>query len=117
MVKRVLLLWGSYVRYTDCKGYPTMQSFMRECPENVKRRHLPRLDDETMAVVDKLVRKLKQDNKQQFEMLFWRYVVQLEHKEVWRKLSLHPETYKKEIRLAERFVAGALAGSEIRLLV
>lgn len=31
-VKSVLKLWGDYVRFTDCKGYPTMQSFMRESP-------------------------------------------------------------------------------------
>ena len=32
-VKRVLMLWGGYVRFTGCRGYPTMQSFMRESPE------------------------------------------------------------------------------------
>ncbi|HDL3961997.1 TPA: hypothetical protein PW619_002426, partial [Mannheimia haemolytica] len=45
-VKGVLNLWGGYVRFTDCKGYPTMQAFMRESPqERTKQRYLARLDD------------------------------------------------------------------------
>lgn len=117
-VKRVLVLWGGFVRFTDCRGYPTMQSFMRESPEvGSKRRYLARLDDDTLAKVDKQVRYLEQYYTQQFQLLFYRYVCGYEPKEVWRKLSLSKGTYENELRLAERFVEGALVGGEINLFL
>ena len=112
-VKRVLMLWGGYVRFTDCRGYPTMQSFMRESPEiRTQRRYLMRLDDETLEKVDKQVRKL---DELSFKILFLRYVAGLEHNMIWRKVELCKPTYEKHLMLAEKFVEGALAGAEIKL--
>lgn len=117
-VKSVLNLWGGYVRFTDCKGYPPMEAFMRESPqERTKRRYLPRLDDDTLEKVDRQMRKLKEDNERQFNILFLKYAVGLENKQVWRKLLLSKTTYHTELCLAERFIEGALAGSEIRLFL
>ena len=117
-VKRVLMLWGGYVRFTDCKGYPTMQSFMRESPEmRTKRRYLARLDDDTLEKVDIQIRYLEQHSPRQFDLLFFRYVCGYEPNHVWRKLSLSKGSYENELRLAERFVEGALVGSQISLLL
>ncbi|AGI35694.1 TPA: hypothetical protein PWY45_002452 [Mannheimia haemolytica] len=142
-IKGVLNLWGSFVRFTDCKGYPTMQAFMRESPqEREKQRYLPRLDDDTLAKVDRQIRKLdpagkakaylanlaKPNDKReeleslesdelQFAILYLRYVAGLENKPIWQKLSLSKGAFENELRLAERFVEGVLIGSEIRLFL
>ncbi|MDW1110253.1 antiterminator Q family protein [Mannheimia haemolytica] len=117
-VKGVLSLWGGYVRFTDCKGYPTMQAFMRESPqERTKQRYLARLDDDTLEKVDRQMRKLQANDKRQFDVLFYKYAVGLENKQVWQKLSLSKTSYHTELLLAERFMEGALAGSEIRLFL
>lgn len=142
-IKGVLNLWGSFVRFTDCKGYPTMQSFMRESPqERTKQRYLPRLDDDTLAKVDQQIRKLdptgkakaylanlaKPNDKReeleslegdelQFTILYLRYVAGLENKPIWQKLSLSKTAYHTELLLAERFVEGVLVGSEVRLFL
>lgn len=117
-VKSVLILWGGYVRFTDCKGYPTMQAFMRESPqERTKRLYLVRLDDDTLEKVDRQMRKLQANDKRQFDILFLKYVSGFENKQVWQKLSLSKGVFENELRLAERYVEGALAGSEIRLFL
>lgn len=117
-VKRVLMLWGGFVRFTDCRGYPTMQSFMRESPEvRSQRRYLARLDDDTLEKVDKQVRYLEQYYTQQFQLLFYRYVCGYEPKEVWRKLDISRSAFFEQQALAESFVAGALCGAEIKLFI
>lgn len=116
-VKCVLMLWGGYVRFTDCRGYPTMQSFMRESPEmRTQRRYLMRLDDETLEKVDKQLRYLEKYYEQQFQILFLRYACGFEPKQCWNKLGLSRSIFFEQQALAERFVEGVLAGSEIRLL-
>ncbi|QNS14555.1 antiterminator Q family protein [Mannheimia bovis] len=117
-VKGVLSLWGGYVRFTDCKGYPTMQAFMRESPqERTKQRYLARLDDDTLENVDRQMRKLQANDKRQFDVLFYKYAVGLENKQVWQRLSLSRGVFENELRLAERFVEGALIGCEVRLFL
>ena len=116
-VKRVLMLWGGYVRFTDCRGYPTMQSFMRESPEmRTQRRYLMRLDDETLEKVDKQLRYLEKYYERQFQILFLRYACGFEPKQCWHKLGLSRSIFFEQQALAARFVEGVLAGSEIRLL-
>ncbi|MDD0822987.1 antiterminator Q family protein [Mannheimia sp. AT1] len=117
-IKGVLNLWGSFVRFTDCKGYPTMQAFMRESPqERTRQRYLPRLDDDTLEKADRQIQKLKVDNKLQFDIIFLKYVAGFENKQIWQKLSLSKTAYHTELLLAERFVEGVLVGSEIRLFL
>lgn len=116
-VKRVLVLWGGFVRFTDCRGYPTMQSFMRESPEvRSQRRYLARLDDDTLEKVDKQVRKLKEKNEQHFDILFSRYVCGLSYKEALKRANVPRRIYDSYLALAEYFVEGALAGAEIKIL-
>ena len=117
-VKRVLMLWGGYVRFTDCRGYPTMQSFMRESPEmRTQRRYLMRLDDETLEKVDKQVRKLKEKNEQHLDILFSRYVCGLDYRQAVKRAGISSRTYDGQLALAEYFVEGALIGAEIKIFV
>ena len=117
-VKRVLMLWGGYVRFTGCRGYPTMQSFMRESPEmRTQRRYLMRLDDETLEKVDKQVRKLKEKNEQHFDILFSRYVCGLDYRQAVKRTGMSSRTYDGQLALAEYFVEGALIGAEIKIFV
>lgn len=117
-VKSVLVLWGGYVRFTDCKGYPRMQAFMRESLQERKRRqYLVSLDDETLEKVDRQMRKLEANNQLQFDILFNKYVRQKENKKNWQELGIRKSTFENELRLAERFIEGALLSAEIKIFL
>lgn len=115
-IHSVLTIWGKqWARYKDCKGYPSLQPFMREAPKQSNYYGVMSLDDETCLAIDKQIRNLHDTNLVQYQILMAKYYLRWEDKDVWRELGFSQRKYYNELSCAKSFILGALLAIEVQL--
>ena len=114
-INSVLTIWGSMARERGCKGYPTMESFMREAPKQVYR--VMQLDDETYFLIDRLFLQLYELEPLQYKIIRDRYIKQMENREICRQLHIGKGQFDLALACAKAFISGALVAKEIKVWV
>lgn len=115
-IHSVLTIWGKqWARYKDCKGYPSLQPFMREAPKQSNYYGVMRLGDETCLAIDKQIRNLHEANLVQYQILMAKYYLRLEDRESWKILGLSKAGFYRQLDNAKSFILGALLAVEVRL--
>lgn len=112
-INSVLVVWGNMGREKGCKGYPTMESFMRESPSDVS--HIMRLDDSTFLTIDGLFIQLHEAEPLQYQILRDKYLKRLENVEICRQLHISKSKFDLSLACAKSFIAGGITAKEIRI--
>lgn len=115
-IKPFLAGWGANVRFSECRGFPRMQSFMRESPLNQSRVRPMIINDDDLELVAKAVNYLAEHYPQQHDALFYRYVYGLDVADVFKKLQVSATTGKSILAKAEQSIELSLVGAQIRVL-
>lgn len=105
-IHSVLVIWGQMASERGCKGYPTMESFVKETPHTGSGR---RLDEATFLEIDRLFIQLFKQNETQFLVLRDRYIKRLERREIQRQLHLGKSQFDFALAQGKAFICGGLA--------
>ncbi|MGX2974470.1 antiterminator Q family protein [Ursidibacter arcticus] len=112
-INNVLIVWGKMGRDKGCKGYPTMENFMRESPSETNR--VMRLDDATFLTIDRLFIQLYELNQLQYEILRDKYIKQLENREICRQLHISKSQFDLSLACAKSFITGGIKAKELQI--
>lgn len=116
-IESILAVWATtWAREKGCKGYPTLQSFVREMPQTIKHRAI-RFDDKTCEEIDRQVMKLHDFDLRQYQILMAVYLQEIDDCEIWQTMEIGKTTFRKELDKAKAFMSGALFGKEIKIYV
>lgn len=117
-INSVLTIWGKqWARYTDCKGYPSLEPFMQEAPKQSNYYGVMRLNDETCLAIDKLVRHLHEQNLVQYQILMAKYYLKIPDKKIWKTLNFGKSKFYEELSAASSFMLGGLLGANVVLFL
>lgn len=112
-INSVLIVWGNMAREKGCKGYPTMESFMREAPKQIHR--VMRLDDEAYLAIDRVFIQLYQLEPLQYQILRDKYIKQMENREICRQLHIGRSQFDLAFACAKAFIAGAITAKAVQV--
>lgn len=112
-INSVLIVWGNMAREKGCKGYPTMESFMRESPR--EQGGIMRLDDSTFFTIDGLFIQLYEREPLQYQILRDKYIRRLENREICRQLHIGKSQFDLALACAKSFIAGGITAKAIQI--
>lgn len=108
----VLNVWARrWASHRDCRGYPSLQPFMREGQNNPTRYALDELDDETYMRIDEAVAMLHDLHLEAYQVLMAVFLQRQEKKEICQTLQIAWTTYDNRLRTGRDFMQGAVFGS------
>lgn len=108
----VLNVWARrWASQRDCKGYPSLQPFMREGQNNPKRYAFDELDDDTYMQIDKAVSMLHDLNLEAYQVLMAVFLQRQDKKAICNELKIVGTTYDNRLRTGRDFMQGAVFGS------
>ncbi|QIM62868.1 antitermination protein [Pasteurellaceae bacterium Orientalotternb1] len=108
----VLNVWvRRWASEKGCKGYPSLQSFMRESANQVTRFSINELDERTYVRIDEAVKVLHDRNFDAYQVLMAVFLQRQERKVICETIGISPKTYHERLNAAKSFMEGSIFGS------
>lgn len=110
----VLNVWvRRWASHRDCKGYPSLQPFMRESAKPIIRYTISELDERTYVRIDEAVKVLHDRNLEVYQVLMAVFLQRQDRKVICETIGISPKTYHERLNAAKSFMEGAVFGSGI----
>ena len=110
----VLNVWvRRWASHRDCKGYPSLQSFMRESAKPIIRYTISELDERTYVRIDEAVKVLHDRNLEVYQVLMAKFLQRQDKKEICTAMAISPRTFDSKLSEGRMFMEGAVFGSRI----
>ncbi|MDD2172260.1 ECF-type sigma factor [Glaesserella parasuis] len=100
--------WASHRGY---RGYPSLQSFMRESKVVITRYSICNLAEEAYIKLDEAVMTLHDLNLEAYQVLMAVFLQGQDKKNICLEMQISPRTYDNRLRTARDFMEGAVFGS------
>jgi len=100
--------WGSF---KGIKGYPNLQSFIRDGKVVQARYAISDLSDDMYLRIDSALDILRQQNLEAYQVLMAIYLQGQDKRNVCLEMALRPSTFDNLLRTAKDFMSGAMFGS------
>lgn len=113
----VLNVWvRRWASHRDCKGYPSLQSFMRESAKPIIRYTISELDEGTYVRIDEAVKVLHDRNLEVYQVLMAVFLQRQDRQSICNAMMISKTTFHERLNAAKSFMEGAMFGSHLILV-
>lgn len=108
----VLHVWvRRWASHRGCRGYPSLQSFMRESKVVITRYSICDLAEDDYIKIDDAVMTLHDLNLEAYQVLMAVFLQGQDKKNICLEMQISPRTFDRRLRTARDFMEGAVFGS------
>ncbi|MDO9677050.1 ECF-type sigma factor [Glaesserella parasuis] len=108
----ILRVWvRRWASHRGCRGYPSLQSFMREATAQITKYSIDELSEEQYLKLDEAVMTLHDLNLEAYQVLMAVFLQGQDKKNICLEMQISPRTYDNRLRTARDFMEGAVFGS------
>lgn len=115
-IKGILRSWGYSANGRLGTEFPCVAAGMKQAVQASNHR-IFHLADESIFEIDRCVKKLKEQEPQQYEVLIGRYAARVSDTQIKQVLGISHTTFKRELAQAEMYVLGVVVGLKLVLVV
>lgn len=110
----ILYVWvRRWASHKGCKGYPSLQSFMREAQSAMTYYTISELTEEQYLKIDKAILELHNRNVEAYQVLMAVFLQGHSKREICDVMSISSTTFDNRLRTAKDFMEGAIFGGGV----
>lgn len=110
----VLNVWvRRWASQRDCRGYPSLQPFMRESLNKLTRYSISELDDQTYIRIDQAIEILRNRDLLTYQILMAKFLQRHDKKTICDTMLIAPRTFDSRLAEGRMFMEGAIFGSGV----
>ena len=110
----ILHVWARrWASHKECRGYPSLQSFMRESPCIIQRYSITDLSEKNYIFIDNALDALRKHDLCAYQVLMAVYLQGQPRKAICQAMDISAKTYYEWLNAGKYFMSGAVFGGTL----